>query len=306
MLYIIYYKTDYINFIFEGIDPKFPVKFVELQKECTLFQRILRHFAPKWLPSIPLLFIGRNLRRQIYSLRFPDSILLIDYLDYHLLKSLKKLTNKKVKRYLWLWNPIKKNNALNYFQTIKKIGFYSYTYEPRTAEKYGIGLLNQFYRMNINFPKKQDYKYDFYFLGFKKNRGEKINEIKTYLLDKGFSVFFYVVEDMEDAISYKQNIQNILKAKCLVEIVDDDLKGLTLRPLEAIAFQKKLLTNNINILNSDLYNEHNIYIYDIDNNVDLFTFLNHDMYPSSKDLMKKYDINTWIKNFIENDTGLFI
>lgn len=299
MLYIIYHKTDYINFIFEGIDLKLPIKFVELQKECTIFQRSARHFFPEWFPGIPSLFIGKNLRQQLSSLRSDDTILVINYLDYHLLKSLQKLTRSKVKRYLWLWNPIKKNNALNYFQTIKELGFYSYTYEPQTAKNYGIGLLSQFYRMNIDLPDyTQEYEYDFYFLGLKKERGDKIDEIKTYLIKNGYSVFFYIVENSKDAIPYEQNVQNILKTKCIVEIVDDDLEGITLRPLEAIAFKKKLFTNNKNIIHSDLYDKQNIYIYGSNNNLDLFSFLNSEIKTLPNNLLSKYDINTWIKKFI--------
>ena len=45
-----------------------------------------------------------------------------------------------------------------------------------------------------------------------------------------------------------------LSAKCILEIVQKGQVALTLRPYEAVAYNKKLLTNNKTILNFKYYN----------------------------------------------------
>lgn len=45
-------------------------------------------------------------------------------------------------------------------------------------------------------------------------------------------------------ISYQENLDNIRKSKCIVDVVQKGQIGLTLRPLESLFFKKKLLTNN--------------------------------------------------------------
>lgn len=296
MLYIIYYKTDYIDYIFKGVDESLPVEFLELNNYRSFLHRFLIRIYPLWLPDHPSFFINHKLRKKLGTFKSSDSVLIIDYSDTHLLRAIKNSLTEKLKLNYWAWNPIKKN-GFEYFQFIKDVGFKPYTFEPKDAQKYQVGLLNQFYRMKVNYNNTNDCKYDFYFIGFIKNRGDKIVKLKSYLIDNGFSVLFHVVNDINQSIPYEESIKNILASRCLIEIVEDGLKGVTLRPLEALAFNKKLLTNNQNIFNQNFYNENNICVFDED--INLSEFLNKSNVNISEEIIKMYDVNMWIKSFID-------
>lgn len=54
---------------------------------------------------------------------------------------------------------------------------------------------------------------------------------------------------------YKDNVDNIKRSKCLLEIMQKNGTGYTLRTCEAVAFNKKLMTNNPVIEKADFYNE---------------------------------------------------
>ena len=298
MLYIIYYKTDYIDYIFKGVDASLPVEFLELNNQRNIFHRLLIKIFPDWFPNIPSFFISRKFRNKLSILKSTDALLIIDYSDNQLLRAIKNSLTENPKLFYWAWNPIKEN-GLEYFQKIKNIGFSPYSFEPKDAQQYQIGLLNQFYRMHVDYNQTNECTYDFYFIGFIKNRGEKIEKLKTYLIEKGFTVLFHVVDSINQSISYDENIRNILQSKCLIEIVEDGLKGVTLRPLEAIAFNKKLLTNNMNVTCMDFYNENNICVYD-DENIDLSEFLIKENVTISEEILDNYDVNPWIKSFMIN------
>ena len=61
---------------------------------------------------------------------------------------------------------------------------------------------------------------------------------------------------------YKDIIKEIKKSNCIVEILQKNQTGSTLRYYEAICYNKKLLTNNINVMNLPFYNEKYIRIFD--------------------------------------------
>ena len=57
-----------------------------------------------------------------------------------------------------------------------------------------------------------------------------------------------------DYISYEENIKNILYSKVILEVIQENQSGNTLRYQEAILYNRKLLTNNENIINMPFYN----------------------------------------------------
>lgn len=54
---------------------------------------------------------------------------------------------------------------------------------------------------------------------------------------------------------YEENVRRVLASKCILEIMHEGFVGITQRYLEAIVYNKKLLTNNAEIKNLPYYNE---------------------------------------------------
>ena len=48
-------------------------------------------------------------------------------------------------------------------------------------------------------------------------------------------------------ISYEENIRNVIKSRCILEIIQKGSVDITTRALEAIAYQRKFLTNCQNV-----------------------------------------------------------
>jgi hypothetical protein len=62
-------------------------------------------------------------------------------------------------------------------------------------------------------------------------------------------------------IPYEQELQLAYNTSCIVEVVKEGQNGVTLRTCEAIAFHKKLLTNNASIRNTPFYDERFIRVF---------------------------------------------
>lgn len=106
---------------------------------------------------------------------------------------------------------------------------------------------------------------DVYFCGFAKNRLDIIMnmfyECKKHLLKCAF--FLYEVPkdkqiESEEIIydhplNYIENLEYVVKSKCVLEAMQKDADGYTPRVWEAVFYGKHLLTNNIALKNSHYY-----------------------------------------------------
>lgn len=62
-------------------------------------------------------------------------------------------------------------------------------------------------------------------------------------------------------MSYKRELQMAYNSHCIVEILKEGQTGITLRTCEAIAFNKKLLTNNLNIKTMPFYDSRYMSVF---------------------------------------------
>lgn len=124
-------------------------------------------------------------------------------------------------------------------------------------------------------------KSDVYFLGKAKDRLDKIIKTYEYLRSKNLKCNFYLV-DVEkekqvyseeihyiDNMPYIENLQHVISTRCLLEIMQQNGHGYTQRICEAIAFDKKILTNNIEVKNAPFYNDKFISVYSDSTDIDI-------------------------------------
>ena len=63
--------------------------------------------------------------------------------------------------------------------------------------------------------------------------------------------------------------------------------------------KKKLITNNINIINCEFYNKNNIFIINKDNLDDLNDFLKSEYKKIDKKIINYFDYESWLNRFFE-------
>lgn len=293
MIYFIYPKVDLWEYVLQGEMANIQKR--PLNSYTSKFQQGIRKLNSPHISS-PLLLLGNTIRQELSQLTADDVLIVADYMDISLLLAIDRVVRYDVKKVLWLWNPLK-GRLRDYYLKIQYLirgKFIVATFDPNDAEEFGLELHTQFYRMGIKSLSSQSSTCDFYFLGFDKGREAMINDLRIILKD--YKCNFNVVHRISESISYEQYLQEAMRARCLVDIVQEGQSGLTLRPFESIALGKKLLTNNTSIKAYDFYDTNNVFLIGERNWGDIYEFLNS---PCIWDIsiQRKYDVSSWLNSF---------
>lgn len=298
MKLIIYPDVDIWEFVLSGLKNRSDIMLLSLNGHSNLFQKVSRKFSvTTHLPSYFVL--GSKLRKAIVNLRQGDSVVLAEYTDPAIVSAIANIVPSGVSRYIWLWNH--KGNSVRFtkdLNVIIKNKFQVFTYDETDAEKYGFHWHTQFF--NIKSYKEEslrDYSYshDFFFVGYAKNREKEIESIRKTLSD--YSCNFITVHRLSEYVPYTEYMKLALHSRCIVEIVYPGDSSCTLRPLEAMALHRKLLTNNPAVRKYSFYHPQNIFILGQDDFSQLPEFLQTPYESLPDEVTDSYDVNSWVEAF---------
>jgi len=151
---------------------------------------------------------------------------------------------------------ISKSKNADYDQIKKKVDL-CITYDKHEAEKYGIKFFPSCtYQKILNEPFPKEYDQDIYFLGTAKDRLDRIMAVYRYLHQNGVVCKFLIagvptekrvksdgIQYLDKYISYEENLKNVIRSKCLLEITQLGASNSSLRTLEAIAYGRRIVTD---------------------------------------------------------------
>lgn len=287
------FEQYYLNKLNEGgIDAEF------YYTSSSALRKVFTHYA---LPLESLWYGTWKKKLNTY-----DCVIVFDSLhSANLLKFIRKKYGKRL--IFWHWNPIKKDKDIAIWRQTKEICEH-WTFNPKDAKKYGMKLNSQFYFYQNRENSIKDESV--FFVGADKGRYEKLMEISNDLKNADVTLDFHVINtDGKDDrkyvektyMEYDEVISHIQKSKAVVEIVQNGQNGLTVRALEAMFFETKLITNNREIRNYSFYNDNNIFIVGEDNNDNLNLFLHTPFQLIEKKDIYSYDANGWLNTFMRKD-----
>lgn len=293
-------ENDCLGYILAGIDRE-DVGFVYLRyQKRKFYQDILSRF--NWiLRRFPDLFLDQRTVTELKQVKDGDTFVVIDDVHSYALRCMNALLGKEVKKHLFFWTPLsqilKKNSERRRRNRVreraKRFALSSFDMGDHLMYK-EVGYLGSFYCKSRE-SKEVEADYDFYFCGREKGRSAILSELKSQIELQDFS-FRCMILPETSVISYKENIANTQKCRCLVDIVLDQ-KGLSLRPKEALFLGKKLMTNNVCIMDEPLYNPANVFVIGVDDMKDLPKFMNTPMVEIDESVKEMYDINNWLNHF---------
>lgn len=186
-----------------------------------------------------------------------------------------KQRNKKIKCILYLWDKFEYTTLRNSADEFD----YVFSFDPEDCEKYGFIFRPSFY-LDLIEKKKKEYsnrKYDVFYLGilrdrkryqiveefFKLSKKLKLNTFLKLYVNKKNEMYLpqnYLKEViLKEKISYEKNLELINNSKIVLDINFSKQLGLTLRSIEAIGSETKVITTNNLIKNYDFYTKENIY-----------------------------------------------
>ena len=214
--------------------------------------------------------------------------------------------NCKNKPNIFFWNTINDNISKS-IEQLKEM-FNLWTFDYNDSKKYSINLTQQFY-FNIE-NKTNTIDNDMYFVGEDKNRFEQLKQIIDHsskhnlkcninMLSDSNTIYDEKYKDIyiNEYIPYTTVLNSISKSKAIIDITKENQNGLTLRVLEAIFMNKKLITNNSNIKNEFFYDPNKIYIIEDDKYESLDRFINSGKIEYDKKTKEYYSFENWLNNF---------
>lgn len=174
-------------------------------------------------------------------------------------------TYPNVKIVLYMQDLICRNPDLN-FEGCRNAFDVILSYDKGDAEKYGLHFHpTPMSRVHVEQDARLE-KSDVYFCGYAKTRYPLIHELYRKYTDMGLRCDFHIMkfpigeEKVEgihyddEFLTYEQNIQHVLNAKSVLEIMQEGADGFTPRVWESIIYDRHLLTNNESLRHSEYYN----------------------------------------------------
>ena len=95
-------------------------------------------------------------------------------------------------------------------------------------------------------------------------------------------------------MSEKETVKTIENSKIVFDICNKNQVGLTMRTIEALGSQRKLITTNKDIVNYDFFDKNNIYVFDLESFEIPSAFLETEYHEINENIYKKYSLSSWI------------
>ena len=182
------------------------------------------------------------------------------------------------------WNPsadikfVMANIVADYgewkIRKLQQRGIKIFSFDKGDCEKYHLFWYPVlcFYEGNLA---QKPIKNDVYFIGKDKKRAEYIKRIYDVISGEGYRCNFKVVLDknsakkrdhlqglhlLEKGIPYDSVLDDIAESSVILDVVQAGQRGLTMRPMEAFFYDKKLITNNVDVKDLPFYKFGNVLI----------------------------------------------
>lgn len=154
-----------------------------------------------------------------------------------------------------------------------------YTINTNEAEKYGLKAIHSYCSYYPVETSPQDKKSDVVFIGVVKDRLDTIKRAYEKFTKAGLVCDFLLVSRQpiegeflpeglviqQAGIPYLEMLKRTVNSSCVLEITQKDADGLTSRCLEALCYNKKLISDNFRLKDTKYYDSDYMYLYqDID------------------------------------------
>lgn len=299
MRYIIYKSTDLLDSIL--LDDAAPCRFVRLtdrQLASPLFNRLigLARRRGMFMPSLLKLLPGFSSLRRIAP---GDVVIAFDMADLTLLRYLQCCVPSACTFHVFFWNPVSRlfGDAPAALSQLRRWGCRLSTFDSQDALQHQMELKEQFVRV-FPVPEAMSPIYDYYYLGAQKGREEQLHTLTTLLDSLGLKGLTIVPTQRSEQISYRQNVDYVVQSRCLIELVQPGQTGITLRALEALFYQRKLITNCRAISSLPFYRPENILVWDCQDAAAIQHFLSTPITAVPADIANRYTFNSWLATFV--------
>ena len=229
--------------------------------------------------------------------------------DYNIIENI-LLKYKNIKIFIFTWDSSKYEGKYEIVRKIaKKNNIKYYSFDQLDCKKYGFYFNTTMYDKRLGPSIIDVIKTDVLFVGLIKNRIDEILRIHNLLNEAKINNRFIVVirnkkiknlpfETSKKYIDYFEYIKMVKESKVILDLCLKEQNGLSLRIMEALFFDKKLITTNKEILNTKFYNSNNIlYLTSKTTIKEIQEFMSKKFVPYDHEIKDYYSVESWVKRF---------
>lgn len=285
---------------------------VETYKEIGFIRRIFRKLHLDYVGIYQKIWYGNWITD---TQKYKRIILFDSVLNINIVKDIqKKFPNSKI--IFWFWNSINNSKKIKHVEYLKKKNIDIWSFDIEDCEKYHLKYNTQFYFSRKMNKENTLNERDIYFIGYDKGRIKLLERIGSIFDQYKISFLFEVVKDrrkkylknekkyfIKKSKKYDEVLLEIKKSKAILEINSGNQSGLTLRAMESLFYNKKLISNNKKLREYDFYNSDNIFIFNkIEEEIEeIIKFLKKPYNVEVNKYKENYSIQKWLERFNIND-----
>jgi len=249
---IFFRNTQLENAVVELINPK------EMMEKYPLFRYLPRPIRNRIFRSIIIKAIKAN----------PAAIILLQ--EFRLILETIEKYQPKISGGVMMRNVVDESSKLYpLIQKLKANRYQFWSFDRSDCNKYGFHFYRQFVdKISLESPVTR--KADFIFIGRDKGRLNWLLDFKAESEKRKFKTIIDVRSNTKIGAgnkerkggtkTYNNYLKSQLRGRCVLDIVQKGQEGMTLRPLEALLYGQKVLTNNISVKKLEIYHPSNIYV----------------------------------------------
>ena len=287
-----------------------------------------KNFGERASNAISKIFLNRNIKhikRQEYVLNTleklgpQDQILVLNphTLDYKTIKQIKSYTPYLIS---YLYDNLERFPVEEKLELFDKV----YSFEDKDVKKYGFEKITNYNYLSEQPLQEEEIENDlFYITSYDKRRikllrkltarlstlqvrskiivvGKQVwkEKLRNFILrPKGASL----IEYRKKPIDNEAVLNEYKKSKAIIDLMRDGQEGLSFRVFEAMAFEKKVITDNNTIKTYDFYNTSNILILNRElSNLDRCLF-DTPYNPLPHYVYRNYSLDSWITKIFKTE-----
>ena len=314
-------KICVISFDFWGYD----THIVEILKEKGIEANHIKigavsyeNFGERLTNLFSKVFLGKNLKyqkrqkfviEQLDKLGHQDQILVLnaDTFDHSTLEYMKKCTNRFI---TFLYDNLDRcpvQDKLHFFDKI-------YSFDDKDIEKHGFERLTNYNYLPFLSQENQNPSEDaLYITSYDKKRIKQLDILSQKFEELRLKFDLYVIGKKSwknqlmkpfsknkivftrKRINHENLPEFYKRTKVILDLMRENQYGLSFRVFEAMALEKKIITDNEKIKNYDFYNPNNILVLNKDFSNITKEFFETPYQSLPEEIYKKYTLEKWVE-----------
>jgi len=318
VIHVIGRSSELTDFLFDGLDGIEEAKVISYRvRSRRPWSSLLKSMDAYVLPArCRSLYFDFQFVARLQAIRPNDRVLFFAVENDRELRILRKYIRAR-QLALWLWNPISSfqphaSGRNQYLRWLRRAGIRAYTFDNGDARDFGIEATSQVFR---HVPLATgasgiSARLDVYFVGSDKGRLADLRILENEFQKEGLSTNFHVIGDRHrrycaeerswlrpEPLSYRENLDRIMHSRAVLEILQSGQRGVSLRYMEAMFLDRKLITNNPAACKMPGYDPSRIFILGNDELSGIRQFIEQPSKPVDPQVLRQHDIGGWLRQF---------